>query len=106
MSEKDRLILQLRRFRAAASREVPIEHMFLFGSRAWGIPHRYSDIDLVLVSRAFRRLGFRWRATKMYDFWTLHLPVDFLCYTPEEFNRLRRQRTIVREAVEHGIEIA
>ena len=41
----------------------------------------------------------------MYDYWSLKYPVDFLCYTPEEFNKLKKQITIVREAVENGIEI-
>lgn len=79
--------------------------MIFFGSRVSGKPHRDSDIDLIIVSPAFRGIGFRWRATKMYDYWTLRMPVDFLCYTPEEFNRLKKQQTIVREAVENGIEI-
>jgi len=43
--------------------------------------------------------------TKMYDYWNLNYPVDFLCYSPEEFNKLKKQITIVRGAVENGIEI-
>ena len=31
--------------------------------------------------------------------------VDFLCYSPEEFKRMKNRATIVREAVLHGIEI-
>ena len=31
--------------------------------------------------------------------------VPFLCYTPDEFDKLKNQVTIVREAVEKGIEI-
>ena len=41
----------------------------------------------------------------MYDYWNLNYPVDFLCYTPKEFNKLKNQITIVREAVRDGIEI-
>jgi len=41
----------------------------------------------------------------MYDYWNLNYPVDFLCYSPEEFNKLKKQITIVRGAVENGIEI-
>jgi hypothetical protein len=41
----------------------------------------------------------------MYDFWDLNYPVDFLCYTPEEFNKLKKEVSIVSEALKEGIEI-
>jgi len=31
--------------------------------------------------------------------------VDFVCYTPEEFERLRKQVSLVRDAVAEGLEI-
>jgi len=105
MDQKKSLVEKLRTFKKAASEDFPIRKMVFFGSRVSGKPRRYSDIDLLIVSPAFKGIGFRWRATKMYDYWTLRMPVDFLCYTPEEFRRLRSKSTIVKEAVETGIEI-
>ena len=35
----------------------------------------------------------------------LRYPVDFLCYTPEEFRRLSRRGGIVREALREGVHI-
>ena len=96
---------KLKSFRGLVNNDYPIEKMIFFGSRAKGKPHRYSDIDLVIVSPKFRKLDFIQRGSKMYDYWNLRYPVDFLCYTPEEFNKLKKQITIVKEAVEHGIEI-
>jgi len=32
-------------------------------------------------------------------------PVDFLCYTPEEFEKLRKRISIVSVALKTGIEI-
>src|SRR3989338_5829633 len=32
-------------------------------------------------------------------------PVDFICYTPDEFNRLKHEVSIVSEALREGIEI-
>ena len=101
MGKKNPLIKQLHAFKKAAA----VSTVILFGSRATGKAGSYSDVDLIVVSPAFKGLSFRWRATKMYDYWTLPYPVDFLCYTPKEFNKFRKQATIVREAVEHGIEI-
>lgn len=105
MDKKQALIRELKKFKKIAEKEIPLDKLIFFGSRVSGKPHKYSDIDLVLVSKNFKNLRFRKRATKMYDYWDLNYPVDFLCYTPEEFNRLRRQITIVKEAVENGIEI-
>jgi predicted nucleotidyltransferase len=79
--------------------------MFLFGSRAWGKPHQDSDIDLIIVSPTFRKKKPLARGLNLYDHWSLDYPVDFLCYTPEEFEKLKKKITIVKEAVERGIEI-
>ncbi len=105
MDRNATLIKQLKGFKVSASRDIPIERMYLFGSRTSGRVHRDSDVDLVIVSPAFKRLNFFQRGGKMYEHWKLRLPVDFLCYTPEEYERLKKRISIVREAVEHGIAI-
>ncbi|MBS3135218.1 nucleotidyltransferase domain-containing protein [Candidatus Woesearchaeota archaeon] len=98
-------IIKLKEFRKRLSKVIPIKRMILFGSRAYGKPNKWSDFDLIIVSQKFRKkVSFR-RSLGFYKYWGLDYPVDFLCYTPEEFNRLKRQITIVREAVENGIEI-
>jgi len=66
---------------------------------------RWSDFDLMIISKNFRGKKFRYRSLGFYQYWNSDYPVDFLCYTPEEFNRLKKQVTIVREAVKRGIEI-
>lgn len=105
MDKKKSILRILRHFKSQTNKEIPIKKMYLFGSRTRGNYHRWSDIDLVIVSDKFRKLRFRERATKMYDYWNYNYPVDFLCYTPEEFNKLKKQITIVRTAIEEGIEI-
>lgn len=105
MDKKKIIELKLRNFKKSVSNDFPISKMYFFGSRAIGKPHRYSDIDLVIVSPKFRKLDFFQRGAKMYDYWNLNYPVDFLCYTPEEFNKLKKQITIVKGAVEEGVEI-
>jgi len=98
---KARLIEQLREFK----QRNKVSKLYLFGSAASGQMHKWSDVDLLVVSRRFRGKGLLQRAPGLYMRWNLDYPVDFLCYSPEEFNRLRKQITIVREAVESGIEI-
>jgi hypothetical protein len=71
-----------------------------------GTPHRDSDIDLLIVSDDFAGTKFRARAGGFYAFWNLGYPVDFLCFSPDEVEELKEEPTVVREALEHGIEIA
>ena len=103
--DRDTAVKKLRRFKEKVIADIPISHMYFFGSRVTGKPTKYSDIDLVIVSPYFNKLNFFKRGAKMYDYWDSRYPVDFLCYTPKEFNRLKSQVTIVKEATETGMEI-
>lgn len=94
---------KLKDFKKNLNREMKIKEMILFGSRANGKARKESDVDLIIVSPNFRNLDFFQRGAKMYDFWDIDLPVDFLCYTPEEFENLKKRVTIVREANKSGI---
>ena len=95
----------LKEFKRKLSKKIPINKLILFGSRANGKPHRWSDFDLIVVSEKFKGIVSYRRAIGFYLVWDLDYPVDFLCYTPEEFNKLKNQITIVKEAVKEGIEI-
>ena len=63
------------------------EKIILFGSWAWGKPHRYSDLDLFIVKNSKKRRIDRERELRMklfdYDF----PPIDLLVYTPEELKK-------------------
>lgn len=85
MVKKDDLIRRLREFVSAVSAKVGVKAVFLFGSRASGRPRKDSDVDLVIVSPSFRGKKFHQRASRLHDLWSIDLPVDFLCLTPEEF---------------------
>jgi HEPN domain-containing protein/predicted nucleotidyltransferase len=95
----------LKAFRKALREKMQVDRIIFFGSRASGAPHRDSDIDLVIVSRDFEGKPRRERALGFHEMWNLEYPVDFLCYTPQEYEDLRNRVTIVREAVRTGIEI-
>ena len=104
-SPPDGLIRELRGFRRKLSRRLPVRRMLLFGSRAGGRVHRYSDVDLIVVSEKFRGRNAVDRAFPLRIEWDLDYPVDFLCYTPEEFRKLSRRVTLVREAIREGVVI-
>jgi len=100
------LVKDLRGFRRRLEEGVgPVSRLLLFGSQASGRAGADSDVDLVVVSPAFAGKPYLTRAAQAWDCWNLPHPVDFLCYTPEEFDRLRREVTIVREALEEGVEV-
>ena len=105
MDRKAGIIRKLQNFKKQVDSDFFLKKMYFFGSRASGKPRRDSDIDLILVSSRFKKLDFIERGAKMYDYWNLHYPVDFLCYTPEEFERKKKLVGIVQQAVKEGIEI-
>lgn len=104
MGEKEDLIKGIKKFKKKLSKDKKIDKVILFGSRARGKYRKSSDVDLILVSSAFRGINCC-RSAGLHKYWTLDLPVDFLCYTPKEFNRLKKKITIVRKALKEGISI-
>ena len=96
---------QLVHFKSNANKDIPINRMILFGSRAKGKTGRDTDADLIIVSPIFKKMDFFQRGAKLYNYWDLRLPVDFLCYTQEEFDKLRKKASIVSDAIKEGIEI-
>ncbi len=97
------LIKNLRRFKKKVENKHEIKKMVLFGSRAKKDKVRNeSDVDLIVVGK-FKGKSNLERAPPLYLEWDLDLPVDFLCYTPEEFKRLSKIVSIVRESKKNGI---
>lgn len=82
-----------------------VDKIILFGSRAGGNFRKDSDFDILVVSKKFE--GKRWneRPLEIYLSWDEKEPLEILCYTPEEFNRGKKELGIVQEALKEGIEI-
>jgi len=102
--DRKELMKKLKKFKKVLSGKYKIKKMILFGSRVGDEFREDSDVDLIIVGK-FEGKGNLERAPPLYLEWQLDLPVDFLCYTIREFNRLKNRVTIVREAVREGIEI-
>ncbi|MEK6969366.1 MAG: nucleotidyltransferase domain-containing protein [Nanoarchaeota archaeon] len=105
MDKRTALITELKRFKKDLSKEVPIKKMILFGSQATGKTHKWSDVDLLIVSGKFKRKKAYQRLRGLYDHWHAKKPVDFLCYTPKEFNKLKGETSLVRNIAKKGIKI-
>jgi len=103
MDSREDIKRMLEEFKETVNKDFPVESMIFFGSMAQGKATENSDIDLIIVSDKFKDMNFIKRASRMYDYWTLGYPVDFLCYTTKEFKRLSHGVTIVKEALDEGI---
>ena len=92
-------------FAQKVKRKYAPAKVILFGSRARGDHLKRSDFDFLIISSKFAKQPFIFRSSALYDFWTSSLDVEPLCYTPEEFERKKKQKGIVQEALKEGIEI-
>lgn len=93
----------LQRFLRRLERTFRPTKVILFGSRAKGDDLTGSDVDLVVVSRAFEDLGWRERILRVTELWDGKVSLEPLCYTPAEFEERSGQISIVREAVRDGV---
>lgn len=107
--DRRKLIKKLKEFKVQIKDRYNPSKIILFGSMASGKSHKDSDVDIIIVSKSFEGKKSFKRSPDLYLEWHLktdmELPVDFLCYTPKEFNKLKKQVTIVSEALKNGIEI-
>ena len=92
-------------FKRRFEKKYKIKKMLLFGSLARGEAKDDSDADLIVVSDIFKGQSHLKRPVKIHLDWDLRYPVDFICYTLEEFEKLKKRVSIVREALREGIEI-
>ena len=86
---------------------IPVEQIYLFGSYAYGIPHKYSDLDLYIVLKddaetreldaVVKILGvIRNVRTK---------PVDIIANKKSKYLRLTTGPTIERKIAREGLKI-
>jgi len=96
---------RLRKFLSKVRRKFEPERVLLFGSRARGDHLSSSDYNLAIISKKFRGQDFRERIIGIYELIDGPLNVEVLCYTPEEFERRRKELSIVRRIAEEGVAI-
>ncbi|WP_202320528.1 nucleotidyltransferase domain-containing protein [Archaeoglobus neptunius] len=84
------------------NKKYRIKKAVIFGSSVREDFKKDSDIDLIIVSDIFEGLSPLKRPVNLYLEWDLEYPVDFICFTPEEFERLSRRPSLVREALKEG----
>jgi predicted nucleotidyltransferase len=83
-------------------REVRPEKCILFGSRIRGGASEASDIDCIVVTRFFKNIPFIKRTSYLLKKVHFEKHIDFLCYSPEEFERNSRTSIIIQDALTYG----
>jgi len=100
--DRKELIKKLKEFKKKIEKKYGVDTLILFGSRATNKYGKESDVDLIIVGD-FKGRNSLIRVPPLYDYWDIDLPVDFLCYTPKEFEELKNKISIVKEALSEGI---
>jgi uncharacterized protein len=91
----------IRRFAGQIANKFDPEKIILFGSFAYGTPHEWSDVDLLVVMPAREELT---KAARIQLALEPVFPVDLLVRTPERLRRgLAEGDSFLTEVVNKGI---
>lgn len=100
--DRKKLISNLKKFKKKIEKKYGVKKIILFGSQVSEKSNKESDVDIIVVGK-FKEKYNRHRSPPLYLEWDMDIPVDFLCYSQKEFEKLSKKITLVREAVQHGI---
>jgi len=100
------IILEAVKNKLQATFGEKIKNVILFGSRAWGVPHEYSDYDFVIVVRG----EYDWRFEKEVNAIMYEVDLNYNIITQDLIisdweleHSLRGKQTIYQKAIKEGI---
>lgn len=105
---KKRVLEVVKNYLENLKEEIRVEGVILFGSAARGKMHRDSDIDLIIISPNFKKMGFMQRLillSRLRRGMKKTMPMDIFGYTSEEFNKFSKKSIVLEEAKKEGIVI-
>jgi len=102
LKRKKLLLKELEKIVATLKRDYHPQKIILFGSLANGTVREWSDIDLAIIKETKSR--FLDRLTEVAFLCRAKVGVDFLVYTPQEFEQAQKRKNyfILDELVEKG----
>ncbi len=71
------------------------ETVIIFGSRISGNAHEDSDLDIILVSEQFEHVPQHQRLPLVRKSIRTPFSLDYLCYTPDEFERMKTRSSVL-----------
>jgi len=96
-ARKELLEQELDRYVQVLKKEEKPDKVIVFGSLASGHIHEWSDIDLVVVKET--KLPFLKRTRELRKVIQPNVAVEILCYTPDEFTKLCKERLFFQEEI-------
>jgi predicted nucleotidyltransferase len=86
--------------------EFKPESVIIFGSRITGKAFEGSDIDVLIISDFFKDIPFIKRMPMVLRTARFEKHVDYICYTPTEFENIKDKSSIIMDALENGRKVA
>jgi predicted nucleotidyltransferase len=83
-------------------KELKPEKLVIFGSRIIGNADENSDIDVLVVATIFSEIPFVRRMPFVLKKISFDKHVDFICYSPDEFERNKNASSVVADALKYG----
>jgi predicted nucleotidyltransferase len=80
--------------------------VILCGSRARDAARPDSDLDVIVVAETFAGMPFVRRMAYVLSLVRFPKHVDYLCYTAEEFARIRESSSVVQSALSECAELS
>jgi predicted nucleotidyltransferase len=87
-------------------REFKPDKVIVFGSRVRGTARAESDIDVILFSSYFKNIPFLKRMPLVLKKAPFPKHVDYMCYTPQEYERIKSESSIIMDALDNSMELA
>ena len=85
-------------------RRLNPSRVLIFGSRVTGNVTEDSDIDVIIISDAFEEIPFVNRMVNVMKLAKFPKHVDYFCYTPEEFMKVKVSSSVIENALENFVE--
>ncbi|MBI5373865.1 MAG: nucleotidyltransferase domain-containing protein [Candidatus Schekmanbacteria bacterium] len=82
------------------------EKVIIFGSRVRGVAKKDSDIDIIVISNYFEKIPFLKRMPLILKKVPFQKHVDYICYTPDEYKKIKDASSLISGALEDSIELA
>jgi len=76
--------------------------IIIFGSRVKERAKEDSDIDVIVISEYFKEIPFLKRMPLLLNMINFEKHIDFLCFTEEEFDKVKDNSVIVGSALGEG----
>lgn len=94
---------EIRMFLRKVKKKFAPSKVILFGSRARGDYLIDSDYDLLIVSDKFSKYDWHQRMVEVIKLTEGKFSLDVICLTEEEFEKRKKELSIVNEAVKEGV---